>query len=140
MYRVLVPVDTDEERALAQAEYVADLPDADGSVEAVLLFVFGKGGDEASGEMQQFKSASRVGSVRRAREYLEDQGVAVEVIDEGGDTVEDILREADAYDVEAIVLGGRKRSPVGKVVFGSVSQSVILESDRPVVVTGADHE
>jgi nucleotide-binding universal stress UspA family protein len=138
MYRVLVPVDDDVDRALAQARYVTDLPDAADSVEAVLLFVFTGDTDDLPEDIQQFKSASRVQSVRRAREHLEDEGVDVEVRDDSGDTTQDILDEAEHYDVDSIVLGGRKRSPAGKAIFGSVTQSVILNTDRPVVVTGSN--
>lgn len=135
MYRVLMPVDANEDRALAQAAYVASLPDAGASVEAIILYVFHEDA-EVPEEMRGLRTVSRVGAVRRAREYLEDRDVSVELIEEGGDTVRDILDAADDRDVDAIVLGGRKRSPVGKAIFGSVSQEVILEADRPVVVTG----
>jgi hypothetical protein len=37
---MLVPLDTDEKRARAQAEYVSQLPNAANDVEAILLFVF----------------------------------------------------------------------------------------------------
>lgn len=136
MYRVLVPVDDDVDRALSQARYVANLPDAAESVEAIVLFVFTGDSSDLPDDVQQFKSASRVQSVRRAREHLEDQGIDVDVIDDSGDTTEDIVQDAEKYDVDAIVLGGRKRSPAGKAIFGSVTQSVILNTDRPVVVTG----
>lgn len=134
-----MPVDADEDRALAQAAYVADLPDAGETVEAIIVYVFHDDVDVPE-EVQGIKTASRVGSVRRAREYLEERDVDVQLVDEGGDTVRDILDQAERWDVEAIVLGGRKRSAVGKAIFGSVSQEVILESDRPVVVTGDVHE
>lgn len=42
--------------------------------------------------------------------------------------------------VEANVPGGRKWSPIGKAVFGTVTQSVIFETDRPVVVSRATHD
>jgi len=137
MYRVLVPVDDDVDRALAQADYVTDLPSADEAVEATLLFVFTGGSDDIPSEYRQFKTADRIQSVRRARERLEDAGVAVQVRDDSGDTIDDIIDEAAALDADAIVLGGRKRSPAGKVIFGSTTQSVILNADRPVVVTGS---
>jgi len=140
MYRVLVPVDTDVDRALAQAEYVAALPDAADAVEAIVLFVFHGEGSDLPDELKQFKSASRIRSVRRAKEHLEELGVEVTVLDDSGDTAEDITDEADRYDVDAIVLGTRKRSPVGKAIFGSVTQSVLLDTDRPVVVTGSPRE
>ncbi|MCD2199418.1 universal stress protein [Halobacterium sp. KA-4] len=138
MYRVLVPVDDDVDRALAQARYVANLPDAAESVEAIVLFVFTGDSEDLPEDVQQFKSASRIQSVRRAQEFLEDAGIDVQVHDDSGDTTDDIIAEADEYDVDAIVLGGRKRSPAGKAIFGSVTQSVILNADRPVVVTGEE--
>ncbi len=136
MYRVLLPVDTDEKRALEQAQYVSSLPDADESVEAYILFVF-TDDDELPREFEQFKSATRIGSVRRVQEHLADVGVDCAIIEDSGDARDDILDCADEYDVDAIVLGARKRSPVGKAVFGSVTQSTILNTDRPVVVTGS---
>ena len=50
-----------------------------------------------------------------------------------GQPVQEILEEADRLDARYIVVGGRKRSSVGKAIFGSVTQSLLLESDRPVV-------
>lgn len=32
-----------------------------------------------------------------------------------------------------LVMGGRRRSPVGKAVFGSATQHVLLNTDRPVM-------
>lgn len=139
MYRVLVPVARDEDRALAQAELVASLPDAANSVEAFVLFVFhGEAEEELPDELKRFKSADRIASVRRVRDFLGERGIEVEILEDSGDTAEDILNEAAAFDVDAIVLNPRRRSPVGKAVFGSVTQSVILDADRPVMVVGGD--
>ena len=138
MYQVLLPLDGDEDRALAQAEYVAAQPGAAEEIEAILLFVF-TGGEEDTvpQELRQFKSATRVGSVRRATEHLEEAGVDVTVTDGSGDAADDIIATAQKHDVDEIVMGGRKRSPAGKAIFGSVTQSVIRSTDLPVVVTGS---
>lgn len=140
MYHVLVPVDTDEGRALTQAEYVASLPAAAREVVATVLFVYhGEAADPAiPDEIEQFAGdPTRIGSVRRAVDHLEDAGVETHVLGESADTAGSICRRAESEDVDAIVVGGRKRSPVGKILLGSVTQSVIQDTDRPVVVTGS---
>lgn len=140
MYRVLVPVDTNESRARAQAEYVADLPAADEAIEAILLFVFDESDEEIPDEYKRFNTATRVGAVRRAHERLEEAGVDADVLDDSGDPAERILKVAEERDVDAIVVGGRKRSAVGKAVFGSVALDVLRGTSLPVTVTGKRSE
>lgn len=137
MYRILMPVDASEERALEQAAFVASLPDAANSVEVLVLFVFHGEAEAMPEELEQFASTERIGSVRRATEYLEERDVEVRHLEESGDTAEGIIAEAEREDVDLIVVGGRKRSPASKVLFGSITQSVLLNAERPVVVTGS---
>lgn len=136
MYHVLVPVDANEERALRQADYVAGLPHAEDSVRASILFVFDHSADDLPDELERFNSATRVGAVRRATERLEDHGVEAELVEESGDAGTRIHEAIEELDPDEVVMGGRKRSSVGKALFGSVTQAVILDTDHPVVVTG----
>jgi len=46
---------------------------------------------------------------------------------------EEILRLADEIDARYLVIGGRKRTPAGKALFGSIAQQVILDANQPVV-------
>lgn len=50
-----------------------------------------------------------------------------------GEPAEEIRQVAEENDARFVVVGGRKRTPVGKAVFGSVTQSVLLNTDCPVV-------
>jgi len=138
MYRVLVPIDDNEDRARSQASFVASLPNAAAEVEAHLLFVFtdGTGSEELPKELQRFSSAERVTSVRRAEEHLDNAGVDYRLLEDSGEVADDIIDVAEDLDVDLIVLGGSKRSPAGKLLFGPVTQEVLLSTDRPATVTG----
>jgi nucleotide-binding universal stress UspA family protein len=50
-----------------------------------------------------------------------------------GDPTQEILEAIESLEPRYVVLGGKSRSPTGKALFGSVTQSVILNADRPVV-------
>ena len=130
MYRVLVPVDADEDRAVAQARAVQNLPGARGDVAVTLLHVVG----DADGPIST--SVDQIPAGRAAIETLQEAGIGADSVARGGDPPEEILQVAQEVEADAIVLGGRKRSPLGSLLFGSVTQAVILNADRPVMVTG----
>lgn len=50
----------------------------------------------------------------------------------------EVLDIAEAEDVELIVIGLRKRSPVGKLVMGSAAQEILLAADCPVLAVKRD--
>lgn len=50
----------------------------------------------------------------------------------GNEPIEDLLAAADRHDADEYVIGIRKRTPVGKMVFGSTAQNLLLETDLPV--------
>lgn len=68
-----------------------------------------------------------------AEERVEAAGVAAEPVGLVGDPSEEVVEYADEHDASYIVVGGRKHSPVGKALFGSVAQSILLEAHHPVV-------
>lgn len=129
-FRVLVPIDDDEERAVAQARTAASLPGADRDIEVTLLHV-----DDDTSEDEQ-RSIRLLGSGKRAIEELDDHGVSVEPLVRSGDPAAGILDAAEDIGADLIIVGGRKRSPLGSALFGSVSQAVVRDADRPVTITG----
>lgn len=130
MYTVLLPVDADESRAQSQAAMVADLPQAAADVQVYLLHVF----DDR--QRAENTLPTQVPSGQAAMDRLQRADIPVELRSESGSPAATILRVADDVDADLIVLGGRKRSPLGSALFGSVSQQVTLDAKRPVVVTG----
>jgi len=54
-----------------------------------------------------------------------------------GGVPEEIMDYAAAVSAEYLAIRGRKRSPVGKVIVGGATQSILLNAERPVLtVTG----
>lgn len=130
MYEVLLPVDESDERATAQAAAIADLPGDAGDIHVTIFHSFT---DNPSGA-----SVTQLQSARRARDVLEAADIAFTMDETSGNPATEILDLAEELDVDLVCLGGRKRSPAGKVLFGSVTQSVLLDTDRSVLIAHSD--
>ena len=63
---------------------------------------------------------------------------AVETVVRVGDPAEEISSYAEEVDARFVVLGGRRRSPTGKALFGSVTQKVMLSASVPVLNVPVD--
>lgn len=61
-------------------------------------------------------------------------GIPVEVSVRFGDPVEEILREAEAFDADLIALTTEGRSALGRAVFGSVAEAVFRKAPAPVLL------
>jgi nucleotide-binding universal stress UspA family protein len=70
-----------------------------------------------------------------AEAKLRERGVEVTIQQAvgNGDVAGELLKAAAEEEVGLIVLGLRRRSPVGKLILGSTAQRVLLEAPVPVL-------
>ncbi|QFU81227.1 universal stress protein [Natronorubrum aibiense] len=148
MYRILLPVDTNESRARAQVDAILELPAAAEDVFVDVVHVHDETMPDAEWAAGGFSETyteelaenidQRIpSSVAVAVDDLEAADVEYAVHETAGEPAETILEAVTELDSNVIVLGSGDQSPVGKMLFGSVTQDVVLESDRPVTVVPA---
>lgn len=83
--------------------------------------------------------AQRLSIVRDVEKALNEAGITYRITGRIGEHGARIVDMAEEEGVDHIIVGGRRRSPTGKAVFGSTAQHVLLESPAPVTfVRGAD--
>ena len=58
---------------------------------------------------------------------------AIETAVRVGDPAEELAAHVEEVDARYLVVGGRKRSPTGKALFGSVTQQVMFGAAIPVL-------
>jgi nucleotide-binding universal stress UspA family protein len=74
------------------------------------------------------------------RAELDNAGVSNEVrqLVRGLEPAEDIIAVAQEVSADFIVIGLRRRSPVGKLILGSNAQRILLEAPCPVLAVKAE--
>lgn len=94
-----------------------------------------RGGQEFDGEAARKAEAD----METVRARLDEAGVAYDLrqLVRGFEPAEDLISIAEASSAELIVIGLRRRSPVGKLILGSNAQRILLDAHCPVLAVKA---
>jgi nucleotide-binding universal stress UspA family protein len=85
---------------------------------------------------QRFASDAQLEAVRGR---LDDAGIRYDVVQQvrGRDAAEEVVDAAITSHASLIVIGIRRRTPTGKLVFGSTAQRILLDATCPVLAVKA---
>jgi len=85
---------------------------------------------------KRYAQGSDIASIE---ERLGQEGVEHRILQpvRGNDAASEVLQAAEDNRAELIVIGLRKRTPVGKLIMGSTAQQILLEADCPVLAVKA---
>lgn len=77
----------------------------------------------------------RATAARVATDLLDEQSVTADTEEVGliGNPADEIVEYARQHDMRYIVVSPQKKSQTGKLLFGSVAQSILLNAPCPVV-------
>ena len=111
------------------AAFTAALEEAGRRGEALLVLNSPHGGAPVSAAVASESAVDEMTGRARAA------GVELDVrqAPHSGDAADEVLRVAREVEASVIVIGLRKRSPVGKLLMGSSAQRILLDADRPVL-------
>ena len=89
------------------------------------------------------KAALEAGLTDEIQQVLDDTGAGdmswqLQVGAEDEDVAGAVIGLAEAADAEVLVIGARRRSPLGKFLLGSATQTIILDAPMPVLVIKND--
>ncbi|WP_153553570.1 universal stress protein [Halomicrobium sp. LC1Hm] len=138
---------TDSERIDELTETVIDIAGATGA-SVVLSHVFTPEEYDNATERLDFSDpadadvdevTSRLSIVRDVKDSLDDAGIDYRITGRIGEHGARIVDLATDEGADHLIVGGRRRSPTGKAVFGSTAQHVLLESPCPVTFVRGDH-
>lgn len=94
--------------------------------------------DTQAEEVSPDDVATRHATIRNLAKMFDGAGVDYEIRGAVGDHGKAIVDLAEEVTADRVIVGGRKRSPTGKAVFGSVAQEVMLSAPCPVTFVRAD--
>ena len=74
------------------------------------------------------------GALSQVDADLSGAGISHEVrLLDGGDVADDLIATAEEVDAQLVVIGLRRRSPVGKLILGANAQRVLFDAPCPVL-------
>jgi nucleotide-binding universal stress UspA family protein len=79
-------------------------------------------------------------SVRYLEETVEDHSVDYATRGVVGDVSDALLSTADEIGADRLVIAGTTKTPVGKAIFGSTAQNVLLDAPCPVTYVKPDED
>lgn len=90
-------------------------------------------------EFDRDDAAETEAQLEEVRDQLKDTGVEHEVrqLVRGMDPAEDLIGVAEDVGADFIVIGLRRRTPVGKLILGINAQRVLLDAPCPVLAVKA---
>lgn len=139
--RILVPVDGSSKSEKAFQHVFDELPDATVILVHVinpvdtLAFGYDEYFDaEAYQRLEQRERKEARDMLDEYRETATDRGMGAESVIRTGIPAKQILETASERDIDHIVMGSHGRTGVGRVLFGSVAETVTRRASVPVTI------
>ncbi len=97
----------------------------------VVLVTSMRGGEDVI--LKEFTRAEK--ELEKGKDFFERQGIGIEIklLERGLFVGEDLVKFSKEANVDEIIIGVKNRSKVGKLIFGSTAQFIILKAECPVV-------
>jgi nucleotide-binding universal stress UspA family protein len=91
-------------------------------------------------ELDAVEAAAYESELEAIKAELAAEGIAAEVrqLVRGLEPAEDLIAVAEEVGADFIVIGLRRRSPVGKLILGSNAQRILLDAPCPVLAVKAE--
>jgi len=87
------------------------------------------------GKSEQSKVQTAEENLEKAKKHFDENGITCKthLLIRGLEPGEDLVNFAIEKGVDEIIIGVKSRSKVGKLLFGSTAQAVILQAECPVL-------
>ena len=96
--------------------------------------------NRGGGHLDEEDAVEHERELAQVRAELDAEGIEHEVrqLVRGLDPAEDLIAVATETEADFIVIGLRRRTPVGKLILGSNAQRILLEAPCPVLAVKAE--
>ena len=96
--------------------------------------------NRGGGHLDEDDAVEHERELAQVRAELDAEGIEHEVrqLVRGLDPAEDLIAVATETQADFIVIGLRRRTPVGKLILGSNAQRILLEAPCPVLAVKAE--